>query len=49
MTYTREQLIRAMQKYNQAFLNNPDDFELEIKNSEEDATSQVDYLLNLVE
>lgn len=48
--YTREQLIKAQHKYNNQFVDNPDEF----KNnpdwkSLEPADSQIDYLLSLID
>ena len=47
-TYTREQLIKAMDKYNKQFINNPSDFS-DITENENSAIEQVDHLLSLVE
>jgi len=48
MKYTREQLIKAMQKYNNEVLDNPDGFD-ELSSDEDCAIEQVDKLISLVE
>ena len=49
MKYTREQLVKAQQKYNQEFVKNPSGFAEEINGSKEEAESQIDYLLQLID
>lgn len=48
MKYTKEQLVKAIWRYNIAVLNNPSGFE-EIDNTRECAEAQVDQLLTYVE
>ncbi len=48
MKYTREQLIKAMKKYNNEVLENPDGFD-ELSSDENCAIEQVDKLISLVE
>lgn len=47
MKYTREQLIKGMQKYNQDYISNPDDYS-EIDGELWTAEAQVDKLLTFV-
>ncbi len=47
MMYTRDQLIKAMEKYNTEFLENPDDFE-DISHEPFCAKNQVDKLLSFI-
>ena len=46
--YKRNQLIIAQQKYNQAYLDNPEDFAPEVKSDLDTAIEQIDYLLSLI-
>lgn len=48
MYYTREQLVSAMQKYNEACIDKPNEF-TPINKSVEGAEAQTDYLLSLVD
>lgn len=47
-TYTKKQLVDAMEKYHQEYNDNPSDFDDDISNARESAEASVKYLLKLV-
>ena len=49
MKYTREQLVKAQQKYNKEYIKNPIGFTEEINGSKEEAERQIDFLLQLID
>lgn len=49
-TYTKEQLVEAMTKYNQKFADSPDLFNPNVDwTAEEKAVNQIDYLISIIE
>lgn len=48
MSYTREQLIKAQQRYNQYYLKSNGKEWGEIDETDECATTQIDFLLSLI-